>query len=214
MAKVKVLIADDHRLMLEALEAALAEEDDMEVVGRVSSGTQVLPFVRQSSPDVVLLDLRMPGTGGLDCLKLLQEHYRRVKVIIVSAVDDPAVVQRTLRCGASAFVSKQIDPRDLPSAIRQTVEETVVSYPGEWAEEVGQGAAAEAGLTRSEVAVLRALSRGLLNKQIAKELLVTQQTVKFHLTNVYRKLGVANRTEAARYAYEHGLAEGSTLVPA
>jgi DNA-binding NarL/FixJ family response regulator len=198
--------------MLEALEAALADADDMEVVGRASSGTQVLPLVHQTSPDVVLLDLRMPGAGGLDCLRVLRENCRRVKVIIVSAVDDPAVVQRSLRGGASAFVSKQIDPRDLPSAIRQTVEETVVSHPGEWADDTGQGAAAEAGLTRSELAVLRALSQGLLNKQIAQELSVTQQTVKFHLTNVYRKLGVANRTEAARYAYEHGLAESAALT--
>ena len=203
MGKIKVLVADDHRLVLEAISAALENEDGIAVVATASSGQEALSLIARTAPDVVLLDIAMPQMDGIRCLELIRARHQKVKVVIVSGLDDPRVVRQALMRGASAFVMKSVDPRDLAAILRQTTEETVFSAPpsADWRP-------AEASkLTRSELAVLRAAAQGFPNKQIAAQLNVTQQTVKFHLTKIYRKLGVANRTEAAQYAYRHGLLE-------
>src|ERR687888_490016 len=152
MRRLKVLIADDHRLMLKAMRMSLEEADDLEIVGEATSGSQVLPLVAQANPDLVLLDIRMPGMDGLMALELIRNRYPKVKVVMISGLDEPDVIKAALRRGAAAF--------------------------------------------------------------IAKELWLAEQTVKFHLTNIYRKLGVANRTEAVRYAYRHGLVESPLLEQA
>jgi DNA-binding NarL/FixJ family response regulator len=154
----------------------------------------------------LVLDVAMPGTDGFACLREIREKHPRVKVVMLSGHDEPRIAQRALRLGASAYVRKQVDPRDLASVLRQAVEETVASQPQALQEDAEADDAA-AVLTVSELAVLRALARGLVNKQIAADLQIAPQTVKFHLTNVYRKLGVANRTEAIRFAFQHELFE-------
>jgi DNA-binding NarL/FixJ family response regulator len=206
LRRLKVLIADDHRLMLEAIRSAIDSADFIEIVGETQSGAQVAPLVRQTEPDVVLLDIRMPGLDGLAVLDLIRKRHPDVKVVLLSGVDDPHVIQAGLARGASAFVAKTVDPGDLASVIRQAAEGTVyqMSGPGGTTDRL---VAKESGLSERELTILRALGRGLSNKQIARELWVAEQTVKFHLTNIYRKLDVANRTEAARYAYKHGLAD-------
>jgi DNA-binding NarL/FixJ family response regulator len=204
MVTIKLAVADDHRLMLEAISCLVADADDIEVVGKATLGSQVLPLIARTSPDVVLLDLRMPEMDGFKCLELIGERHAGVKVVVLSGLDDPQSIQRALTSGAVSFVSKQADPRELVSVVREaargTVERTVV-VP----ERNGAEPAVDAGLTRSEVRVLESLARGLSNKEIAKELWLTEQTVKFHLTNIYGRLGVANRTEAVRHAFQHGL---------
>lgn len=203
---MKVLIADDHQLMLDGIRRALEQDAEIEIVGETRKGSQVLPLVGETQPDVVLLDLRMPELDGLVCLDRLQRRYPDVKVIVLSVYSDSEHIQTALRRGASGYIVKSVNPVDLPSAIRQAVEGTVYNAFG--LHEVDESSAAKAaGLTEREIAILRAVSRGLSNQSTGKELWVTEQTVKFHLTNIYRKLGVANRTEAARYAYQHGLAE-------
>ena len=206
MKRLRVLVADDHRLMLEAVRAALATVEDMEIVGEAYQGPQVLPLIGQTKPDVVVLDLRMPQMDGLTILEHMQKRHPDVKVVILSGVDEPDVIEQALKRGASAFVLKHVDPRDLPSAIRQAAEGSVFQTVG-LPEQNGRASAGDVGLTAREESVLKALARGLSNKQIAKEEWVTEQTVKFHLTNIYRKLGVANRTEATRFAYQHGLVD-------
>jgi two-component system, NarL family, response regulator LiaR len=206
LRRLKVLVADDHRLMLEAIRSALEAADFIEVVGETQSGAQVVPLVHQLNPDVVLLDIRMPGMDGLAVLDLMCKRHPDVKVVLLSGVDDPHVIHAGLARGASAFVAKTVDPGDLASVIRQAADGSVYQMNGP----AGSGesfAAKESGLSERELTILRALGKGLSNKQIARELWVAEQTVKFHLTNIYRKLDVANRTEAARYAYRHGLAE-------
>ena len=203
---MRVLIADDHRLIVEGIKRALDDSPDFEVVGEASSGSQVLPLVARTSPDLVLLDLRMPGADGLTCLAQIRKRYPDVKVIILSASTDENVIQTALKRGASAYIVKSVNPVDLPGALRQAVEGNVFSTVG-LPDVTAAGAAKAAGLTEREAVILGALARGLSNDQIAKELWVAEQTVKFHLTNVYRKLGVSNRTEAARYAYQQGLVE-------
>jgi DNA-binding NarL/FixJ family response regulator len=202
---MRVLIADDHKLIVEGVKRALAEAGDFEVVGECASGSQVLPLVQQTNPDVVLLDLRMPGADGLTCLTRIRKRYPQVKVVVLSVSTDENVIQTVLNRGASAYIVKSINPVDLPSALRQAVEGTVFSAIG--LPEEGESAARAAGLTERETAILSAVARGLSNEAIGKELWVAEQTVKFHLTNIYRKLGVANRTEAARLAYQHGLVD-------
>jgi DNA-binding NarL/FixJ family response regulator len=203
---MKVLIADDHRLMVEGIRRALEPAEDIEIVGEASAGSQVLPLVRRLSPDVVLLDMRMPHMDGLQCLDAIRKNCPKVKVIVLSVFSDPEHIQAAFRHGACGYIVKSVNPVDLASAIRQAVDGTVfhaIGLPESTAESVGKAN----GLTEREMAILKAVARGLSNSAIGKELWVTEQTVKFHLTNIYRKLDLANRTEAARYAYEHGLVE-------
>jgi len=203
---MKVLIADDHKLMVEGIRRALEPAEDIEIVGEASSGSQVLPLVRRLSPDVVLLDMRMPNMDGLACLDQVRKNCPKVKVIVLSVFSDPEHIQAAFNHGASGYIVKSVNPLDLPSAIRQAVDGTVFHALGlPEADEANAGKAA--GLTERELSILKAVARGLSNQAIGKELWVTEQTVKFHLTNIYRKLHLANRTEAARYAYQHGLVE-------
>lgn len=205
MRRLKVLIADDHRLMLKAIRLALVESEGIDIVGEADCGTKVLPLVNQTNPDLVLLDVRMPGMDGLTVLERLRERHPKLRVAMLSAVDDPAVVKAALNRGASAFIVKHIDPRDLAAAVRQAVEGAVFQPLGLL--ENANPALDKMELSKRELTILHALQSGLSNKQIAKELFLAEQTVKFHLTNIYRKLGVNSRTEAVRYAYEHGLVE-------
>jgi DNA-binding NarL/FixJ family response regulator len=205
---IKVLLADDHRLVLSGIRRALEEVDDIEVVGAAESGSQVLPLIHQTSPDLVLLDLRLPDMNGLTCLEAIRKKYPEVKVVVLSAFNDPEHIQAAFQRGATAYIVKSVSPVDLPSALRQALEDTVyqgVRVIGDNGGSQGDGL----GLTERELSMLKALARGLSNNAISKEFWVTEQTVKFHLSNIYRKLGVANRTEAARFAYERGLVESA-----
>lgn len=204
--KLKVLLADDHQLMLDAVRLALDRDGDFEVVGEALTGRQVLPMVRRVDPDIVLLDLQMPGPDGMWCLAQIKVRFPKVKVVVLSGTTNPRVIETVLRKGASAFVVKTIDPFDLPATLRQAFNGTVFTAIGEAAGDNSAGKAA--GLSERESEILNALARGLSNEAIAKQLWVAEQTVKFHLTNIYRKLGVSNRTEAARYAFQHGLISG------
>ena len=203
---MRVVIADDHRLMLEGIRRALEEDGTFEIVGETQDGTQVLSIVASTSPDLVLLDVRMPRMDGLACLDEIRKRYPELKVVMLSASTSPELIAAALRRGASAYLSKSVDPTDLPSTLRQIVEGNVWSTSGTDPEEGDEGPKA-LGLTDREIAILQALSRGLSNAEIAKELWVTQQTVKFHLTNIYRKLGAKNRTQATRIAHQHGLVD-------
>lgn len=204
MATIKVVVADDHRLMIEAVRCVLEVAGGFEVVGEATSGSQVLPTVSRTDPDVVILDMRMPGADGLKCLDWLSSRHPSVKVVVLSGVEDPDTIQAALNRGASAYVGKHVDPRDLPSVVRQVLDESVY-HALVHVLPTAASPADEAGLTPSEQKVLQALTRGLSNKEIARELWLTEQTVKFHLTRIYRRLGVANRTEAVRHAYQNRL---------
>jgi DNA-binding NarL/FixJ family response regulator len=207
--RLKVLVADDHRLMLAAVRLAFSEAPDIEIVGEASAGQEVLPLVGRTSPDVVLLDLRMPGMDGLRCLELLRERHPSVKAIIFSGSDDPAAVDAAFARGAVAFIQKAIDPADLPSVLRQAVAGNVVFAAGH----SGHTDQVKSGwdLTPREIEILRALAGGQSNKQMAGEFWLSDQTIKYHLTNIYRKLQVSSRTEAVRLAYEHGVIENPVL---
>ncbi len=206
--KLRVLIADDHQLMLDGIRRALDRCEDFEIVGEAHSGSEVLPVIGRTDPDVVLLDMRMPGMDGLTCLERIRKQHPRIKVVVLSVFREPEHIEAALKRGASGYIVKSVNPLDLPAALRQAFEGTVYHALGiADDDEPARGT----GLTDRELGILKAVARGLSNQAIGKELWVTEQTVKFHLTNIYRKLGVANRTEAARYAYQHSLVESPAL---
>jgi DNA-binding NarL/FixJ family response regulator len=208
MNALKLLIADDHPLLILGVRLTVAREPRLVVVGSVRSGADVCTEAKRLSADVVLLDLRMPDVDGLQVLESLREELPATKVVVFSMVGDPEAIRECFRRGASGFVLKTIDPQDLASAIHQAVEGTTFyarGLPGIDHE----APATAAGLTRRELTIMRAVARGLTNEAIAKDLWVAEQTIKFHLTNAYRKIGVKNRTEAARWAFDHGLLDAS-----
>ena len=214
-AKLKVLIADDHPLMLQGMRRALEANDDIEVVGEACSGDQVLALVERRSPDLVLLDLHMPGLGGLNCLQELARRWPELKTVVISASDDRATIDSALLAGASAYILKSVHAVDIASVLRQSAAGAVYHAPSTPTASA-ERPCAEPGpeLTPRETTILGAVAGGLTTKAISEDLWLSEHTVKFHLTNIYRKLGVSNRSAAVRYAYEHDLATQPVLAAA
>jgi DNA-binding NarL/FixJ family response regulator len=203
---LRIVLADNHPLMLAGIRSALEEVGGFDILGEVTQGKDLLPLVARTDPDVVLLDIQIPGLDGLETLDTFRNEFPHVRVIVLSVLAAFDQIQVALARGAAAYIVKTINPSDLAPAIRHAVEGTVYHVVGTpEASELAMVRAA--GLTERELTIIKAVARGLSNQAIAKELWVTEQTVKFHLTNIYRKLNIANRTEAARWVYEHGLAE-------
>jgi DNA-binding NarL/FixJ family response regulator len=200
---MRLLIADDHALTRAGIRYALEERKDFTVVGEADSGPKVLPLVGQTSPDVILLDTDMPGLDGLTCLERLGARHPEVAVIMLAAEASPARLQAAFARGARGWILKTIDPQELGPAIVRALDATVFVPYGPVHDD--SAVARTAGLSGREVDIIRLLGRGYSNKEIATELWITVQTVKFHLTNIYRKLGLSNRTATARWAHENGL---------
>jgi DNA-binding NarL/FixJ family response regulator len=199
---MKVLVADDHPLALSAMRAVL-EAEGLEVVAEAHAGSQVLPRTREATPDVVLLDLNLPELHGLTCLERLEREFPELPVVVCSGEATEEDIEAVRARGARAFVGKAGDPDDISRALEAAMSgEEFAVYGGA---DRFRRPNEDLGLSERETALLCTLARGLSNQEIGKELWITEQTVKFHLTNVYRKLGVANRTQATRVAYEHGL---------
>ena len=205
MGTIRVVLAEDHALMRDAVKLVFDETDDVVLVGEVSNGHQLLPLLKQVEADFVLLDVQLPGLDGLGCLEALAEKHPNVKVAMLSAVEDRHVIESAFRRGARGYILKTVNPFDLPAAIRQIVDQSVI-HRSLASREGGAPASRSTVLSEKEVAVLVELCHGHTNKQIAAKLWLSEQTVKFHLRNIYRKLGIKSRTEALRYAYEHDLA--------
>ena len=209
---LKVCIADDHVLILNAVRAALTQAGDIEVVGAAHSGRETLELVEQHEPDLVLLDHRMPDVDGLSCLKTIKERWPQVQVVMLSASEDASQIAAALDAGASAYIGKRINPQDLASALRQVAAGVVYQRSADAIEETTSAGPPDRGdeLTKRERTLLEAIAQGLSTKQISRELWISEKTVKFHLTNIYRKLGVHNRTGAMRYAFDHGLVSSNS----
>jgi DNA-binding NarL/FixJ family response regulator len=205
MRRLRLVLADDHGLMVEAVKLALDGHPEFEVVGIAEAGSQVLPVVQQVEPDLIVLDLRMPGMDGLTCIRLLQERMPAVKIAVLSGIDSD---EQALSLGASAFIAKGINPDELPGALLAAYREHVPTPIGRVAHD-RTSAARDAGLTERELEILRAVGEGKSNREIGKKLWLAEQTVKFHLTNIYRKLNVTSRTEALHWAYRHGVLSAS-----
>ena len=208
MRRLRLVLADDHGLMVEAVKLALEGRSEFEVVGIAENGSQVLPVAQRTEPDLIVLDLRMPGMDGLTCIRLLQARMPAVKIAVLSGIDSDELADEAVRLGASAFIAKGIDPAELPDALLAAHQNRVADPIGRH-ERDRATAARGAGLTERELEILRSVGEGRSNREIGKQLWLAEQTVKFHLTNIYRKLGVGSRTEALHWAYGHGVLNAS-----
>jgi DNA-binding NarL/FixJ family response regulator len=200
---LRLFIAAPPGLVLHGVKDAIDAADDIEVVGEAQQWSGVLDGIETSRPDIILLDSGLPGAAFFYTVDEIRRRYPDTKLVVLSDRSDEVYIYNVLQRGAAGYIVKTVDPRDLASALRQTAEGLVyhaLAYRG------ADVAARSAGLTARELTILKCVARGLSNRAIATELHVTEQTVKFHLTNVYRKLGVHDRLGAARYAFDYGIA--------
>lgn len=207
---IRVLIADDHPIVREGLRTFLEMQPGIEVVGEAADGDDTVAKTERLLPDVLLLDLKMPGMNGFDALRELRRRQVATKVLVLTSVAEKATVLPAVRFGVFGYLYKDVDPLALAQAIR-SVHEGHVLLAAEAADSLlraGERQAIAVGdLTEREREVLAEIASGKTNREIARALAVTEKTVKTHVSSVLTKLGLADRTQAALYAVRHGLAE-------
>ena len=215
---IRVLIADDEALVRGGLRMILEAQDDVEIAGEAEDGHAVLELVRRERPDVVLMDIRMPGADGLEATRrLLAAGAPAPRVVILTTFDLDEYVYQALRAGASGFLLKSARPHELVAAVRaaaggdtllapqitRRLVEAFVRRPP-----IGTHTAPELdSLTKRELEVLRHIASGRSNAEIASLLYVSDETVKTHASRIFMKLGVRDRTQAVILAYEYGVVE-------
>jgi DNA-binding NarL/FixJ family response regulator len=206
-ANPRAVLLDQHPLVLEGVQRVV-ERAGVEVVGRTTSPERALALVEERSPDLLVMDVDL-GEGNMDGISCLREAHARaqdLKAIVVSAREDRSQIDEAFEAGADAYVIKSAHPDDLASVVRQAFQPSIFLASGPAPPRVAPAAAGDAhDLTRREQEILALVAEGHSNAELARMLWVTEQTIKFHLSNVYRKLNVANRTEAGRWAQLHGL---------
>ena len=209
-SKVRVLIADDHPMVRQGLRVFLELEPDLEVVGEASDGAEAAALTAQLLPDVVLLDLVMPGVDGLAALEMLAEQGLAERALVVTSFGEYRSALPALRAGARGYISKDVDPAALATAVRAVaaghvllgpqVSAALVAQAGTGAGPVGRPGSQ---LTAREREVLELIAAGRSNREIARTLALAEKTVKTHVSNILMKLGVADRTQAALWAVRH-----------
>jgi len=213
-----VLLADDEPLVRAGLRALL-EQQGLTVVGEVADGAEVLPAVRRTAPDVVLMDVRMPGTDGIEATRqLLGALAEPPKVLVVTTFDNDDYVHEALLAGASGFILKRARKEELAHAVRTVAAGESLLFPEAIRRLVsarppgGSHARAAKTLTRREAEVLRLIATGLSNQDIAAALVISLETVKTHVGNIFGKLGAGNRSQAVVIAYEAGVVRPGHLA--
>jgi DNA-binding NarL/FixJ family response regulator len=204
---IRVLIADDHPLIVAGVRRTIEQSEDFEVVGEARSAPELMSLVERRNPEIVLLDLRMPGVSGVEHIEQIRDRWPEVKVVVLSACDDRPSIDGALHAGANAYMLKTTAAVDIASVLRQVSSGVVFHAPA--SPPIGALSPSESeqpALTDREQTILTAVGSGLTTAAISRELWVSEHTIKFHLTNIYRKIGVTNRAGAVRYALEHGLA--------
>jgi DNA-binding NarL/FixJ family response regulator len=203
---IKVLLADDHPLIIAGIRRTVEYLDDIEVVGEAHSGPELMQLIERRRPDLVLMDLRMPGIVGVEAIERIHQTWPELKTVVLSECDDRATIDSALRAGATAYVLKTAQTNDIASVLREASSGAVFHAPSYAAPRPHSAdAPALPALTDRERSVLSAVTSGLTTAAISQDLWISQHTIKFHLTNIYRKLGVVNRAGAVRYALEHGI---------
>ncbi len=203
---LRVLIADDHPLILAGIRRALERAEGIEIVGEAATGPQLLELIVRRRPTLVLMDLRMPEVSGTECIEEISYTWPEIKIVVLSAVEDRASIDAALSAGACAYVLKSLGLTDIVAILRQADSGCVFHAPSRAAGLASSGTAHQSPLlTARERAILEAVANGLSTAAISRSLWISENTTKFHLKNIYRKLGVANRAGAVRYALEHEL---------
>lgn len=200
---MRIVLADDHALVLEGLSALLAAEPDLRVVATATDGERLLDALRRFKPDVAVIDLQMPYMDGPTCLRHIRAEGLPVRVLVLSAFGDAHSMRAAVEGGADGFALKTDPPRATLTALRQVVAGQMV-FPQAARRWLMRPTAADPdALSEREQSVLALVAEGRSNAQIAQALSLSENTVKFHLRNIYTKLGVANRTEAAAKYHRH-----------
>ncbi len=214
--KIRVIVADDHTLVREGVRMILAKESDLEVVGEASDGQQALGLVENLKPDVVIMDISMPGMGGIEATQRLRERHPKVAVLALTMHEEETYVFRLLRAGASGYVLKRAAAQDLVQAVRAAARGESFLYPSVARKvledylkrvEAGEGRERFDGLTEREKEILTLIAQGSSNQQIAQQLFVSIKTVQTHRAHILEKLNLHDRTELVRYAIRKGLIE-------
>ena len=220
MDKIRVLIADDHPIFRQGIRRILEAEPDIEVIAEVADGKQAIGLARALAPDVVLVDVHMPNGDGLEVARTVKLHLPRTAVILLTAYDDEEQLFQAIKVGAAAFFLKDVRPEELLDGIRRAsageylINESVLTRPLVASRVLKQfrdlsmvGQEIEplfVPLSAREIEVLDYIARGNSNKEIARALKISDQTVKNHITSILRKLAVNDRTQAVVYAIRHG----------
>ena len=206
VAPIRVLIADDHPVVRDGLRGMLAGEPDLEVVGEAGDGIEVLANVDTLRPDVILMDLRMPGMGGVDAIRALAERRSPARVLVLTTYDSDRDVVPALGAGATGYLLKDAPRAELVRAIRAAARGEVVLAPSVATRLVTQlRSPAQETLSERELEVLTLIAQGETNRGAAARLFVSEATIKTHLLHIYAKLDVGDRAAAVAVAYERGL---------
>jgi DNA-binding NarL/FixJ family response regulator len=207
---IRVLLVDDHQVVRRGLRTFLEVQDDIEVVGEAADGAEGVQRAEELRPDVVLMDVRMPGTDGIDALRRLRELTNPARVLVVTSFTEQRTVVPALRAGAAGYVYKDIDPDALAGAIRSVhaghvllQNEVAGALLAQDEQHGGQGRGTT--LTDREREVLCLIADGRSNREIARALVLSEKTVKTHVSNILMKLDLADRTQAALWAVRHGV---------
>jgi DNA-binding NarL/FixJ family response regulator len=217
--KIRVLVVDDHSIVRQGLRTFLELQDGIEVVGEAADGQEAAARAAELVPDVILLDLVMPGVDGVGAMELLRAAGSTARVLVVTSFTDRRMVVPAIRAGARGYVYKDVDPQALASAVRSVHAGHVLLEPAVAAALLDGGGAAGSGtgsaggasaspLTAREREVLVLIAQGQANREIARSLVLAEKTVKTHVSNILMKLGVADRTQAALWAVRHGMVSG------
>ncbi|MFI6865070.1 response regulator [Streptomyces sp. NPDC050421] len=209
--RIRVLLVDDHQVVRRGLRTFLEIQDDIEVVGEAADGAEGVARTQELSPDVVLMDIKMPGTDGIEALRRLRELENPAKVLIVTSFTEQRTVVPALRAGASGYVYKDVDPDALAGAIRSVYAGHILLQPevaGALLAQDGPGTGTGRGstLTEREREVLGLIADGRSNREIARALVLSEKTVKTHVSNILMKLDLSDRTQAALWAVRNGAA--------
>ncbi|HWL26221.1 MAG TPA: response regulator transcription factor [Ureibacillus sp.] len=212
---IRVLIADDHHVVRRGLIVFLKTQKDIEVVGEAKNGLEAVELVEILQPDIVLMDLVMPEMNGIQATKKIKANWPKIEVLMLTSFSDKDHVLPALEAGAAGYQLKDIEPDDLVNSIRKTMRGESIMHPvatttlQEKIHEDENLPHIKNPLTPREQDVLAELTKGKSNREIASSLFVTEKTVKTHISNIFNKLDVQDRTQAALYAVKHNLTESS-----
>jgi len=214
-AKIRLLLADDHAVLRSGLRLLLSEQPDMEVVGEASDGEEAIEKARELSPDVLLLDITMPGVGGLEALDRIKKENPQIRVVVLTMHDDESYMERIMTSGGSGYVLKRAADTELLSAIRAVHQGGVYLHPSMTRALVNQlqrrtaaqerQSHLESKLSEREREVLKLIAQGYTNKEIADMIFLSVKTVETHKAHIMDKLELRSRAELVRYALDNGL---------
>lgn len=215
MTNIKLMIADDHKLFREGIKALLAVTDDIEIIGEAEDGDTALKKSRELEPDVILMDINMPGLNGIRVTEQILEKHPQTRIIMLTMLEDDASIFHAMRAGARGYLLKGADPDEMLSVIRAVAEGQALFGPSiatrllNYFKELHTKPAASSTpfpeLTERELEILRLISQGLNNQEIARKLVLSHKTVRNHITSIFSKLQVADRAQAIVRAREAGL---------